>query len=62
MIYITRLTWLDLAHKRLDEAGFVAYGWKSDLSGEHSWGMLRRDIGEAAYVELGEGKRLGQNI
>jgi hypothetical protein len=26
-------TWLDLAHKRLDEA-VAAYGWKSDLSDE----------------------------
>ena len=25
---------LDLAHKRLDEAVFAAYGWKSDLSDE----------------------------
>ena len=29
-----RPTWLDLAHKRLDEAVFAAYGWKSDLSDE----------------------------
>jgi hypothetical protein len=29
-----RPTWLDLAHKRLDEAVFAAYGWKSDLSAE----------------------------
>jgi hypothetical protein len=27
-------TWPDLAHKRLDEAVFAAYGWKSDLSDE----------------------------
>jgi hypothetical protein len=27
-------TWLDLAHKRLDEAVVAAYGWKSDLSDE----------------------------
>ena len=27
-------TRLDLAHKRLDEAVFAAYGWKSDLSDE----------------------------
>ena len=25
---------LDLAHKRLDQAVFAAYGWKSDLSDE----------------------------
>ena len=27
-----RPTRLDPAHKRLDEAVFAAYGWKSDLS------------------------------
>lgn len=29
-----RPTWLKLAHKKLDEAVFAAYGWKSDLSDE----------------------------
>ena len=29
-----RPTWLDLAHKPLDEAVFAAYGWPSDLSDE----------------------------
>jgi len=33
-LYNARPTWLDLAHKRLDEAVFAAYGWKSDLSDE----------------------------
>jgi hypothetical protein len=33
-LYNTRPTWLYLAHKRLDEAVFAAYGWKSDLSDE----------------------------
>ena len=33
-VYNARPTWLDLAHKRLDEAVFAAYGWKSDLSDE----------------------------
>lgn len=33
-LYNQRPTWLDLAHKRLDEAVFSAYGWKSDLSDE----------------------------
>jgi len=31
-LYNARPTWLDLAHKRLDEAVFAAYSWKSDLS------------------------------
>jgi len=33
-LYNARPTWLDLAHKRLDETVFAAYGWKSDLSDE----------------------------
>src|SRR5215216_1474215 len=33
-LYNARPTWLDLAHKRLDEAVFAAYGWKPDLSDE----------------------------
>ena len=33
-LYNQRPTWLDLAHKKLDEAVFAAYGWKSDLTDE----------------------------
>jgi len=33
-LYNARATWLDLAHKRFDEAVFAAYGWKSDLNDE----------------------------
>jgi len=31
-LYNERPTWLDLAHKRLDEAVFAAYGWPADLT------------------------------
>jgi len=31
-LYNQRPTWLDLAHKKLDEAVFAAYGWPADLS------------------------------
>ncbi len=31
-LYNQRPTWLDLAHRRLDEAVFAAYGWPVDLS------------------------------
>ena len=31
-LYNERPTWLDLAHKKLDEAVFAAYGWSPDLS------------------------------
>jgi hypothetical protein len=27
-LYNARLTWLDLAHKKLDQAVFAAYGWR----------------------------------
>jgi hypothetical protein len=33
-LYNQRPTWLDLAHKKLDDAVFSAYGWKSNLSDE----------------------------
>lgn len=33
-LYNERPTWLDLAHKRLDEAVFAAYGWPPDLTDE----------------------------
>ena len=33
-LYNQRPTWLDLAHKKLDEAVFAAYGWKNNLTDE----------------------------
>ena len=33
-LYNQRPTWLDLAHKKLDEAVFAAYGWESNLTDE----------------------------
>jgi hypothetical protein len=30
-LYNQRPTWLDNAHRRLDEAVFAAYGWPADL-------------------------------
>ncbi len=33
-LYNARPTWLDLAQRRLDEAVFAAYGWKSDMGDE----------------------------
>ena len=35
-LYNARPTWLDLAHKRLDEAVFAAYGWPSNLTDEET--------------------------
>lgn len=33
-LYNERPTWLDLAHKKLDEVVAAAYGWPADLSDE----------------------------
>jgi hypothetical protein len=33
-LYDAHPTWLELAHKKLDEAVFATYGWPSDLLGE----------------------------
>ena len=33
-LYNAHPTWLELAHKKLDEAVFAAYGWPSNLSDE----------------------------
>ena len=33
-LYNERPTWLDLAHKRLDEVVFAAYGWEASISDE----------------------------
>jgi hypothetical protein len=33
-LYNERPTWLNFAHRKLDEAVFAAYGWKSDMTDE----------------------------
>jgi len=35
-----RPTWLELAHRRLDEAVFAAYGWEPGISDEKLLGKL----------------------
>lgn len=39
-LYNQRPTWLQLAHKKLDEAVFAAYGWPSDLTDEQILELL----------------------
>ena len=39
-LYNERPMWLDLAHKKLDEAVFEAYGWPKDLEDEEVLGRL----------------------
>jgi hypothetical protein len=34
-LYSERPAWLDLVHRRLDEAVFAAYGWSPDISDDH---------------------------
>ena len=39
-LYNQRPTWLDLAHKKLDQAVFAAYGWDPGMSDEALLGKL----------------------
>ena len=39
-LYNERPTWLDLAHRKLDEAVFAAYGWKRDMTDDQVLGRL----------------------
>jgi type II restriction/modification system DNA methylase subunit YeeA len=41
-LYNARPTWLDLAHKRLDDAVFAAYGWEGELTDEEILERLLR--------------------
>jgi hypothetical protein len=34
VLYSEHPTWLELVHKKLDAAAFVAYGWPADLTDE----------------------------
>ena len=39
-LYNLRPTWLALAHRRLDEAVFAAYGWDAGMSDDELLGKL----------------------
>jgi len=39
-LYNKRPTWLDLAHKAMDEAVFDAYGWDPSMTDEQILGAL----------------------
>jgi len=39
-LYNERPTWLEVAHRRLDEAVLAAYGWRADLCDEELLGRL----------------------
>ena len=51
-LYNERPTWLDLAHRNLDEAVFAAYGWESNLSDEEILSrLLELNLARAALQE-----------
>lgn len=53
-LYNARPTWLDLAHKKLDEAVFAAYGWSPSLSDEEILAKLLALNLERAAEEAGK--------
>lgn len=60
-LYNQRPTWLDLAHRRLDEAVFAAYGWDPGMSDEEilekllALNLERGALSKAPGTSLGEG-------
>lgn len=56
-LYNARPTWLELAHQKLDEAVFNAYGWPSDLSDEEILEKLLALNLERAFKPLRDAPR-----
>ena len=55
-LYNQRPTWLDLAHKKLDQAVFAAYGWDPGMSDEQLLEkLLALNLALAAEVERPSG-------
>ena len=53
-LYNERPAWLDLAHRRLDEAVAAAYGWPVDVSDEELLGrLLELNLSRSAQAEHG---------
>lgn len=58
-LYNERATWLDLAHRALDEAAFDAYGWQPPMTDEEILAALlelnleRSAVGEPASPAAG---------
>jgi type II restriction/modification system DNA methylase subunit YeeA len=59
-LYNQKPTWLTLAHKRLDEAVFAAYGWPADLTDEQILEKLLALNLERAKQEAAEAPRAGR--
>jgi len=63
-LYNQRPAWLDMAHRRLDEAVAAAYGWPADLSDDEVLARLfalnqERAAAEAAPAKVRRGKTKG---
>lgn len=54
-LYNERPTWLDLAHRRLDEAVFAAYGWSTEMSDDELLAALLKLNLERAAREAERG-------
>ena len=52
-LYNERPTWLDLAHRKIDEAVFAAYGWNSSLTDDEILTHLLALNQERASATLG---------
>lgn len=56
-LYNQRPTWLDLAHRKLDEAVFAAYGWPADLKEEEILErLLKLNLERAEHEKTSECK------
>jgi hypothetical protein len=61
-LYNERPAWLDMAHRRLDEAVFDAYGWPADLSREQILErLLALNLGRQRRTASGWKRHCGAN-
>jgi hypothetical protein len=62
-LYNERPTWLDLAHKQLDEAVFAAYGWDVSMSDDDLLAaLLALNLERAAGRKKGSGLYFGSSL
>jgi hypothetical protein len=61
-LYNQRPTWLDLAHRKLDEAVFAAYGWKPEISDDEILSRLLALNLERVREESGAGRMEPEEI
>jgi len=61
-LYNERPTWLDLAHKALDEAVFDAYGWDPSMTDEQVLAALLKMNLERSASSDTTGSDLGEEV